>query len=144
MRNFPQPPAMDIFVNGRGLTRAIYISNMFINEEQFEPGDQGPLKKVFFKSSFQACPQCLEKQIEKKNHTQGCRMNGDGYGSTLFICVSCQWRTSFLYDDASDVYYYETQYWHDADPVLDPPVVLDPDIAPESPPQVLDDVMIEK
>jgi hypothetical protein len=38
-------------------------------------------------------------------------MNGDAYGTTVFRCSACQWTTSFQYDDASDVYYYETRGW---------------------------------
>jgi hypothetical protein len=41
----------------------------------------------------------------------GCRSNGDGYGTDVFTCVTCQWSTSFQYDEASDTYYYETRFW---------------------------------
>eukprot|EP00521_Asterionellopsis_glacialis_P005934 CAMPEP_0195267854 /NCGR_PEP_ID=MMETSP0706-20130129/12827_1 /TAXON_ID=33640 /ORGANISM="Asterionellopsis glacialis, Strain CCMP134" /LENGTH=168 /DNA_ID=CAMNT_0040322663 /DNA_START=113 /DNA_END=619 /DNA_ORIENTATION=- len=61
-----------------------------------------------------------KKTIESKDFPAGCRMNGDGYGTTVFTCTKCNWQTSFQYDDAAEVYYYETQHYKD---VPDPPTV---------------------
>jgi|LauGreSBDMM110SN_4_FD.fasta_scaffold822908_1 hypothetical protein len=78
---------------------------------QFSSGDQSEKGRLaFWRSAFQRCP-CGSNKIEQTNHVAGCRMNGDAYGTTVFRCSACQWTTSFQYDDASDVYYYETRGW---------------------------------
>lgn len=43
-------------------------------------------------------------------HVAGCRHNGDGYGTEVFTCQTCQWCTSFQYDEQGDSYYYEMDY----------------------------------
>jgi hypothetical protein len=48
-------------------------------------------------------------------------MNGDGYGTTVFTCNDCDWKTSFQYDDASEPYYYETRFWDRNNPKPSPP-----------------------
>lgn len=58
--------------------------------------------------------------IRSEGHPAGCRMNGDGYGTTVFTCVDCDWKTSFQYDEASEPYYYETRFW-DRNPTPAPP-----------------------
>ena len=50
--------------------------------------------------------------IRSEDHVAGCRMNGDAYGTTVFTCTLCGWKTSFQYDDASEPYYYETRSWN--------------------------------
>lgn len=87
--------------------------------EQFSSGDQTvENRKIFYNSHFKKCPNCLKKNpdldksnIEAKKHTAGCRMNGDAYGTTVFVCLDCKWETSFQWDDSSDDYYYEPKYW---------------------------------
>ena len=80
--------------------------------EQFSTGDQSrESRKEFANSGFSTCPKCKQSKIKEERHSAGCRMNGDGYGTTVFECLECKWKTSFQYDDASDVYYYETRGW---------------------------------
>jgi hypothetical protein len=83
---------------------------------QFSTGDQScASKEVFWRSGFKKCPNksCTnennEETILESNHVAGVRNNGDAYGTCVFTCKSCGWNTSFLYDEASDVYYYETR-----------------------------------
>eukprot|EP01083_Nonionella_stella_P017358 48548_1 len=79
---------------------------------QFSSGDQsGSGRKKFWASGFKTCQKCLKKTIKETDHVAGCRMNGDGYGTTVFNCTSCGWKTSFQYDDAATPYYYETRSW---------------------------------
>lgn len=53
-----------------------------------------------------------KSSIQSVDHVAGCRMNGDAYGTTVFTCTECNWKTSFQYDEASDdSYYYETRFW---------------------------------
>mmetsp|Transcript_86178 Transcript_86178/g.129163 ORF Transcript_86178/g.129163 Transcript_86178/m.129163 type:complete len:92 (+) Transcript_86178:223-498(+) len=62
------------------------------------------------------------------------QQNGDAYGTSRFTCNSCDYKTSFHYDEASDPYYYETRDWS-RNPVRQvahdyaglPPVTIDPD-----------------
>jgi len=74
---------------------------------QFSVGDQGPLKWRFAATNMRCCPVCSGKQIEVERIPEGCRMNGDAYGTTVFECKGCRWKTSFLWDDSSSDYYYE-------------------------------------
>jgi hypothetical protein len=74
---------------------------------QFSAGDQGPKKWIFAASNMKCCPECNGQQITSEKIPEGCRMNGDAYGTTVFICDSCKWKTSFLWDESSSDYYYE-------------------------------------
>jgi hypothetical protein len=80
---------------------------------QFSTGDQSfASKELFWRSGFNKCPNksCSGKgSIKESNHVAGVRNNGDAYGTCVFTCEKCKWTTSFLYDEASDVYYYETR-----------------------------------
>jgi hypothetical protein len=40
----------------------------------------------------------IEANIIKKEDIAGGRMNGDDYGTDVFICKSCNWITSFQWD----------------------------------------------
>jgi RNase P subunit RPR2 len=74
---------------------------------QFSTGDQGPLKWRFRQLKMKTCPACGAQQIVSEKFTEGCRFNGDAYGTTVFTCSDCSWKTSFQFDDSSDDYYYE-------------------------------------
>jgi hypothetical protein len=74
---------------------------------QFSTGDQGPQKWKFRASHMKICPECSGKNIEEERFPEGCRFNGDAYGTTVFTCADCKWKTSFQWDDSSDNYYYE-------------------------------------
>lgn len=77
---------------------------------QFSTGDQGSNKLSFWSSGYKTCQGCSAKDtIKGEDHVAGCRYNGDAYGTTVFKCQDCGWKTSFQYDEASDVYYYETR-----------------------------------
>jgi len=75
------------------------------------------LKKLFWQNCFTICPACNGSVLLEKKRVDGCRYNGDAYGSILFRCASpsalekCAWSSVFQYDDASEVYYYETIGW---------------------------------
>jgi hypothetical protein len=71
------------------------------------------LKKLLWTSNFQICPVCQGLAIKEKKTVEGCRPNGDAYGFVIFSCEStgCTWSSIFRYDDAADVYYYETTDW---------------------------------
>jgi len=68
--------------------------------------------KMFWKSNFQICPVCYGCSIKEEKTVEGCRPNGDAYGFVTFLCktVGC-WSSIFRYDEAADVYYYETAGW---------------------------------
>jgi len=80
--------------------------------EQFTSGDQGDLKKVFWDDcGMSRCPKC-QGNTGMKQHSAGCRNNGDGYGTEVYTCEGgCGWTTSFAYDEGGECYYYETQGW---------------------------------
>jgi hypothetical protein len=65
----------------------------------------------FFRSSYQICPSCDGKDLKSVDNCEGCRHNGDGYGTTVYTCNSCNWSTSFLYDEYDAPYHYETRNW---------------------------------
>jgi hypothetical protein len=85
--------------------------SMFSNY-QFSCGDQSKeSRNKFGESDFKICPQCNSSEIDKKHDIAGGRMNGDCYGTDVFICKSCNWITSFQWDEGGDSpYYYEIQY----------------------------------
>lgn len=91
---------------------------MAVVGSQFSSGDQSSsVREFFWASYFRKCPnQCgddggKDSTIQSEDHIAGCRMNGDGYGTTVFKCTKCGWNTSFQYDEASEPYYYETRFW---------------------------------
>uniref|UniRef100_A0A7S2UR76 Uncharacterized protein n=2 Tax=Attheya septentrionalis TaxID=420275 RepID=A0A7S2UR76_9STRA len=108
---------------------------------QFSTGEQSSsVQEAFWRSGFRKCqhPSCPsrshsgnagqddddgENTMESKDHVAGCRMNGDGYGTTVFECRLCHWTTSFQYDEASEPYYYETRDFCREAP---PPSFVDP------------------
>ena len=93
---------------------------------QFSAGDQTLESRHFFwKNDFKKCPKCFNTNIVEVKHTEGCRMNGDAYGTDTFECKDCKWLTSFQWDDDSEPYYYETRGWKDLHPA---------EPAPPSPP----------
>ena len=81
---------------------------------QYAIGDQGENRKIFDKSYFKICPivTCKGNKISVFKDACGCRMNGDAYGTDVFTCNTCGWKTSFFWDDSSEVYYYETKHWN--------------------------------
>jgi len=68
-------------------------------------------RRAFFATKFTLCPFCKSTKIHQRNAIEGCRPNGDVYGLTKFRCIDCDWKARFLFDDAADVYYYETKDW---------------------------------
>ena len=80
---------------------------------QFSCGDQtNESRALFAESDFKVCPKCHSTEIIKKVHGANCRMNGDAFGTDVFICNSCNWVTSFQWDEGGDYpYYYEIIYF---------------------------------
>ena len=79
---------------------------------QFSTGDQSKeSRQAFVKLYFAQCVKCNSKKIVEDRQAEGCRFNGDAYGTAVFTCGDCGWKTSFHYDDASDCFYYETAGW---------------------------------
>jgi hypothetical protein len=74
---------------------------------QFTTGDQGENKWKFRATNMTVCPVCASKDISEERFPEACRMNGDAYGTTVFTCKGCDWKTSLLYDDSHDNFYYE-------------------------------------
>jgi len=74
---------------------------------QFSTGDQGEYKWKFKNTYMKDCPTCYSKEIVEHKFPEACRINGDAYGTTVFICNVCDWKTSFQWDDSHDDYYYE-------------------------------------
>ena len=68
-------------------------------------------RKAFFGTKFTICPYCKSPKINQRNNLGGCRPNGDVHGFTKFRCLDCSWTARFQFDDAADVYYYETKDW---------------------------------
>lgn len=75
--------------------------------EQFRVGDQSQARRKFFEEGCSRCPLCSSSSISCTVHVAGCRHNGDGYGTEVFLCQRCSWTTSFCYDEAGESYYYE-------------------------------------
>lgn len=98
---------------------------------QFSIGDQNELNRErFWASGFRTCQNrscssvtdiAVTGSIISEDHIAGCRMNGDGYGTAVFTCSLCGWKTSFQYDEASEPYYYETRFWNRNPPPPPPP-----------------------
>eukprot|EP01136_Pigoraptor_vietnamica_P045007 Opistho-1_new@22454 len=81
--------------------------------QQYSCGDQSEGgRRRFWESGYRTCSGCgVAGNIEEHEDRAGCRMNGDGYGTAVFTCRSCGWKTSFQFDEAADTYYYETRSW---------------------------------
>jgi RNase P subunit RPR2 len=75
--------------------------------------DSDKRRRQFYKNTFKLCAACSSNRIHQRNVVEGCRPNGDVHGITVFRCLDCSWTTRFLFDDSSDVYYYETKGWLD-------------------------------
>jgi hypothetical protein len=71
--------------------------------EQYSIGNQGEQKKEFWKGGFSKCPVCKGSDISKESSCAGCRHNGDGYGTEEFKCNTCNWLTSFQYDESGKI-----------------------------------------
>jgi hypothetical protein len=78
--------------------------------EQFSAGDQFGGKEEFWRSGFRVCPKCKSKEIKNEVHCAGCRHNGDGYGTEVYKCQSCDWTTSFQYDEAGECFLFYVFY----------------------------------
>ena len=86
---------------------------MAVVGEQFSIGDQDlASRQAFYANGKRSCIKC-QKDVTQTEHTAGCRMDGDAYGTTVFECsdADCGWSTSFQWDESADSYYYECQYW---------------------------------
>ena len=47
------------------------------------------------------CPRCSESSLgETKTHVEGCRYNGDSYGTYSRLCESCGYLSEKRYDEA--------------------------------------------
>lgn len=86
--------------------------NIFSNY-QFSCGDQSiEGREKFAISNFTICPKCDSTEFTKDHDIANGRMNGDCYGTDVFICKSCNWITSFQWDEAGDSeYYYEIEHF---------------------------------
>ncbi len=92
-----------------------YENMKMFSNGQFSCGDQTNESRIKFSNSdFKICVQCNSSNIEKIENKAGCRFSStcDAYGTDVFICKSCNWSTSFQWDEAGDgPYYYETEYY---------------------------------
>lgn len=78
---------------------------------QFSSGAQGESREEFWRNGFRTCPRCNNSNVISDVRPAGCRMSGDAYGTEEYTCQDCKWQTSFQYDEAAEVYYYETRFW---------------------------------
>jgi hypothetical protein len=71
------------------------------------------LKQAFWRGGYSKCQACGDTtDIKKSKNSEGCRWNGDAYGTDVFTCGRCDWSTSFQWDDASEeCYYFEVRGW---------------------------------
>jgi hypothetical protein len=87
-----------------------YVDLMGSWGEQYSTGDQGIGREEFWRSSYTICPSCKGKDFKNTVDCAGCRHNGDGYGTEVYECLTCHWKTSFQYDetgmDAVGVHYF--------------------------------------
>jgi hypothetical protein len=90
-----------------------YENMNMLSNYQFSCGDQSKeSRNTFAETDFKICPKCNSSEIELKHDIANCRMNGDAYGTDVFICKSCNWITSFYFDEGGDSpYYYEIIYF---------------------------------
>jgi hypothetical protein len=68
-------------------------------------------RKAFWRGGLR-CLRCAQPTTEER-HVEGCRMNGDAWGTVDFNCA-CGWSTWLAFDDAFDIdgaYYFETKDW---------------------------------
>ena len=59
--------------------------------------------------------------MKTEREVEDCRRNGDAYGTETISCLKCDWSMSQKFDDASEVYYYESAY-QPAPPPPEPPI----------------------
>jgi ribosomal protein L37E len=59
---------------------------------------------------YDTCHSCGSQDLKKDHEVEDCRRNGDAYGIETITCNKCGWSISNRFDDAADVYYYETAY----------------------------------
>jgi RNase P subunit RPR2 len=75
-------------------------------------GDQdNATRRAFWAELCKKCPKCGRVGFNEERIVDGVRMNGDACGKTVFTCPGCSWKTSFLWDESSDNYWYETVGW---------------------------------
>lgn len=77
-------------------------------------GDQdNATRRAFWATLCKKCPKCEQMDIMEERVVDGVRMNGDACGMNVFTCrnQSCGWKTSFLWDEAGEPYWYETVGW---------------------------------
>ena len=68
-------------------------------------------RKAFWRGG-QRCLRCQAPTVQVRQ-VEGCRMNGDAWGTVDFNCA-CGWSTWLAFDDAFDIdgaYYFETKDW---------------------------------
>lgn len=68
-------------------------------------------RKAFWRGG-QRCLRCQAPTVQVRQ-VEGCRMNGDAWGTVDFTCA-CGWSTWLAFDDAFDIdgaYYFETKDW---------------------------------
>ena len=54
---------------------------------QFKSGDQAvESRKAFYTLHFKQCIKCASERIKEDRIVDNCRMNGDAYGTTTFVC----------------------------------------------------------
>ncbi len=90
-----------------------YENLIIFDNHQFYCGDRN--KKSFIqlsKNYFKKCVQC-NSDINCIKYIAAYRLSSDGdaYGTDVFICKSCNWITSLLWDEASSSYYFELDYF---------------------------------
>ncbi len=92
-----------------------YENMKMLSNGQFSCGDQTNESRIkFSKNDFKVCVKCDSTNIEKIENIAAYRFrsNGDAYGTDVFICKSCNWSTSFQWDEGGDSsYYYEIDYY---------------------------------
>ncbi|CAF3335288.1 unnamed protein product [Rotaria sp. Silwood1] len=77
------------------------------SKEQYSVDEQGFEKHVFRALGMETCPRSEAKSIENILDCCGVRHHGDAYSVSIFTCKTCDFKTSFQYNEAADRYYYE-------------------------------------
>ncbi len=71
-------------------------------------------RRAFWRAGMKSCLRC-GAAVTGERVVDGCRMDGDAYGSESFRCA-CGWSVSFLFDDRCEgetPYFFETRFWRD-------------------------------
>lgn len=90
-----------------------YPDIKMLSNKQFSCGDQlNDSRALFAQNDFKKCIKC-NNNMEQKEYIAAYRFraSGDAYGTDVFTCNKCNWITSFMWDEASEIYYYETTYF---------------------------------